>query len=534
MVRAFIPLLLLIFFDPYLQLSGLADGKIFSAVAVSDDVVIPDQRALIHFTNGVQRLVIETRFTGTGTNFAWVIPLPAQPVIEQSTTGVFPTLEFLFRPRIRHDVTRYYVGMLIGTGMILLIAFAGRSASFILAILFVVLVLIGMLLPSLVKATAKASASGPSAAAVTVLNRQVVGVFETATIASRDPAALEDWLVANGFRLSTNSTPIIADYVRDDWVFVTAKVRKDDADTETGTVHPLSFTFATERPVYPLRLTGVDNGPLRVELYVFAPWRVKARHFRVEQCTRPSYPVPPEVYTYGIYWAHWKPETPTIIHPLLRQWTAGAPVATKLTATLTPDQMREDVWLQETSFRESRNRIYSRSGGLTVALNWGCGLFAVVLFAACVRGKIRRGNMEKLGRAVALSGLAGLVIAVVVYLALPTTKVRLVKGLRSLDAQHVLYSLAASVLVDPPMTAADIRQEIRRLLDDPPESNDGVQFVQRRGESGWANLLLGGSIREEDSPGNFTLREAGDQLEFLGYDSQGAPHSLQSYPLQQP
>jgi len=31
----------------------------------------------------------------------------------------------------------------------------------------------------------------------------------------------------------------------------------------------------------------------------------------------------------------------------------------------------------------------------------------------------------------------------------------------------------------------------------------------------------GGGIREEDAPGNFTLRENGDELEFLGYDSQG-------------
>lgn len=28
---------------------------------------LPDQRALIHFTDGAERLVIETRFTGQGT-----------------------------------------------------------------------------------------------------------------------------------------------------------------------------------------------------------------------------------------------------------------------------------------------------------------------------------------------------------------------------------------------------------------------------------------------------------------------------------
>lgn len=69
----------------------LADGKFFPPTALPANVTIPDQRALIHFTNGIERLVIETRFVGEGTNFAWVVPLPSQPVIEAATTGLFPT-----------------------------------------------------------------------------------------------------------------------------------------------------------------------------------------------------------------------------------------------------------------------------------------------------------------------------------------------------------------------------------------------------------------------------------------------------------
>lgn len=81
-------------------------------IAFPAKVTIPDQRALIHFTNGTERLVIETRFTGSGTNFAWIVPLPSQPVIEEATTGLFPTLQYLFRPQIIHNVSRYYVGIL--------------------------------------------------------------------------------------------------------------------------------------------------------------------------------------------------------------------------------------------------------------------------------------------------------------------------------------------------------------------------------------------------------------------------------------
>jgi hypothetical protein len=398
----------------------------------------------------------------------------------------------------------------------------------LLLTVFVLFLLAGLFLPAL--GTAKASASTESGDAITVLERRLVGVFETTTIASRDPVALETWLRENGFHVPSNSAPVIAGYVRDGWVFVTAKVHRDQPDSQTNTAHPLSFTFPTANPVYPVRLTGVDNGPLRVELYVFAPWRAEARHFRVERCTRPDYLTPPEMEPYGGRWLGWTPETPNLVHPLLRQWVAGAPVATKLTATLTPDQMREDVWLSASAFREKRNRLYSRTGAMTVALNWGSGLFVVGLLVACVVSLGRPDRQSKLARAAGLSALAGLVLAGLIYLALPTTEVRLVKS-PSIDAQSILFHLAAAIMDDRPRTREEVRQELGQVLATPSEAYLGVSFTQRHGGTDWGNLLLGGPIREEDSPGNFTLREHGDELEFLGYDSQAAPHILESYPL---
>jgi hypothetical protein len=64
-----------------------------------------------------------------------------------------------------------------------------------------------------------------------------------------------------------------------------------------------------------------------------------------------------------------------------------------------------------------------------------------------------------------------------------------------------------------------VRDEARHLLTNPP----GKDFD---------NDLLGGIIHEEDSPGNFTLRETGDEWEFVTYDAQGAEHVFpQTWPL---
>lgn len=80
-------------------------------------MTIPDQRALICWSNGVERLAIETRFRGEGTNFAWVVPLPGEPVMEQATQGLFATLEHIFRPNVIHNVPPLYSLLLAGAGV---------------------------------------------------------------------------------------------------------------------------------------------------------------------------------------------------------------------------------------------------------------------------------------------------------------------------------------------------------------------------------------------------------------------------------
>lgn len=82
----------------FLQSPAFADGKVFTRVAIP--ARIPDQSALITFDGKTERLVIETNVEGEGSHFAWVIPLPAVPKIEEATTGLFPTLRVITRPRV--------------------------------------------------------------------------------------------------------------------------------------------------------------------------------------------------------------------------------------------------------------------------------------------------------------------------------------------------------------------------------------------------------------------------------------------------
>ena len=80
-------------------MAALADGMVIPTIAYPAKITIPDQCALICFTNGTERLVIETRFTGSGTNFAWVVPLPKPAGHRRSDNGIVSDAAISFPAR---------------------------------------------------------------------------------------------------------------------------------------------------------------------------------------------------------------------------------------------------------------------------------------------------------------------------------------------------------------------------------------------------------------------------------------------------
>jgi hypothetical protein len=375
-----------------------------------------------------------------------------------------------------------------------------------------------LLLPALSASRSKSMGSS-SNPAVAILDRKIVGIYETVTIASHDPKALQTWLRENGFVVSTNDEPAIESYVKDGWVFVAAKVAREHPEHATSVPHPLSFTFKTDKPVYPMRLTGVDNGSLEVELYVFGPVRAKAARFKIERCTHPNYPNLPPNTDRSRIWSHSSPETPNIVHPLLRKWVDGSSVATKLTARLSPADMRQDVWLEWISFAEKRNRLFSRSGALTTALNWGSGLLAIGLFASWLAVVGSESRKSGFGRLVRKATFLSAILCGAIYFSLPKTEVRLVKGPGS-NALHNLFQLYLCLLDDKPTTRVELSGEVQRLLAIPTNDVERIKLLNRPRQD-FDNHLLGGRIREEDSPGNFILRENGNTVEFVIYDAEG-------------
>ena len=180
-------------------------------------------------------------------DFAWIVPVPALPVLEESDVQAFRQLEWLTEPEYRSRDE-------------------GWSCD----------------------GTYDVQYAGGDEDPVEIIDTEVVGIYDTMILAADDADALSDSLIAWGFLHEGNEddfADLLDAYVQDDWYFVSMKIDStsfedyDDDDYSywywEGGLQPISLAFAAEAPVYPLRissLSAADNSS--VILYVQADERL--------------------------------------------------------------------------------------------------------------------------------------------------------------------------------------------------------------------------------------------------------------------
>jgi hypothetical protein len=345
-----------------------ADGKMFSPVAVQ--VNIPDQSAILCFDGQTERLIISTAYEAPGTDFAWVVPTPAVPKVEAVSTGVIPTLRMFCRPLIlRGNTDKVAAQMLfVASVLLLLILILPKNA---VAICCGMAVLLIILTPIYSTTTAASGLMEGLAGGVSVHSRERVGAYDVAVVSATTAEDLLGWLRSNGYRVDEAVRPALADYIRDGWCFTAYKVTRDtsggNGDART---HPLSFTFPTARAVYPMRLTGVGNGTLSLELFVLGAQQAELPGFECKRSMRlvsgrhGGYRPATDVTDYD----------PAILrHEEAIDIIAPYAVLTLLTATLPPEKQRGDFhpdWRAPTEYRPTlRSRSDAEATVRLVATN---------------------------------------------------------------------------------------------------------------------------------------------------------------------
>jgi MYXO-CTERM domain-containing protein len=199
---------------------------------------------------------IQILYSGTASDFSWVLPIDAIPTISVGTDRVFTQVAQLTRPTYGATTVvegeckpdpqtpgRDIDGGGTGTG-----GFTG---------------------------SADASAGG-----VNVVFRGDVGPYDAAVLHSTTSAELLTWLADNGFVVSDTAKSIIDEYVALNKYFVAVKLLSGQ---ETGAIQPVVLKFAGEVPCVPLKLTAIAAlADMPVNLYVLGESRaVPSNYFEI-------------------------------------------------------------------------------------------------------------------------------------------------------------------------------------------------------------------------------------------------------------
>lgn len=518
----------------------LGDGKVFSRAAAV--IEIPDQEALIHHAAGVQTMVIETRFkppaaaSGASvlaaadqrSDFAWVVPVPGPksdggrgsvPDVFPATTGIFPTLRAITAPHVEDNVPAFWALACIVTLVAIAIVGLAKSQGVpvvvrLVVMVLLVLIVIGIMLPSLGKA--RSSARAMVGDGVDVLSRSIVGSYDVAVVGAADDAAAEpliDWLAADGHHIPPEAKPVIADYTARGWVFVAAKLRMDTGESAGPlTPHPLGMRFKSREAVYPVRLTAVGGHPLKLDLYVFADQQAAAPGMDVARCGTiarlPTISDGPYVNHRRIPRLYGGASIP-IAHEGLLELIGEARHVTKLSGVLTTADMSNDLSI---SWRPAANvgaGKYSRAAAVSYGLNVTTGLwFGAVLLCGAVAAVAKWENAKAL-RALWLSLVPCVCGGVVAYAMLPTVRVEHGRA-RSTWMSWRVPEMVASEFAGKPATL----DEAKTLFAARVEAAAMHKFDAER------RMHI---PRLEDSPFNYTIRESSEpgRFDVFSFDAIG-------------
>jgi hypothetical protein len=207
---------------------------------------ITDERMLLAVSTLQSTLYDQLEYSGSPSNFAWVLPIHGTVDIGLSADVLFDSMDVLTETQIVPPVPNC----------------PSPSCAF-----------------PVFAATAGAAnvEADAGASAVTVLKQENVGPYATAQLHSTDSSALDNWLAQNGYNVPADVAPVIAEYVKEGFDFLAMKLLPNQG---VQAMRPVRVTTPGASLSLPLRMAAVGTGAsVGITIWVVADGRYEPQNF---------------------------------------------------------------------------------------------------------------------------------------------------------------------------------------------------------------------------------------------------------------
>ena len=168
---------------------------------------------------------VQIQFSGSKTDFAWILPVPSVPELGISHNSVFQQLQFATQPTFQLE-------------------WEESDCEFLPPPIF----------RNFDDGVLEAAAGGD----VEVIAEERIGPYDTAIITSTDPTAMTEWLVNNGYQLDALGADLLRPYTDMGMYFIALRLAPD---SDVGDLQPISMTYEAQNPMIPIKLTAIAAEP---------------------------------------------------------------------------------------------------------------------------------------------------------------------------------------------------------------------------------------------------------------------------------
>jgi hypothetical protein len=297
---------------------------------------------------------------------------------------------------------------------------------------------------------------------------------------------------------------------------VFAAIKLTRSESGANAPHPIKLVFASKEPVYPMKLTAIAGGKPGFELFVIGDERASCDRLQVEFCDR----FLEEDHTASEHsekHLSFSGRTTNCgvghagICPLM--WDNC--VLTKFVGNVDAAGMTKDIQFAWKPFRSYQDHYFTQYGAGCVALMLfviAVGVWNVLCMKDYARGLIPAGLIRYFVRRL-LPGIAGAAIAAGLCFALlpklGDSDFQVSRGWRS---DYRILGVFEDRLPQRPDVLKRTEPEIAGFL---------LQELRNCVVPVTTNPVVGGELKVEDSPGNFTIEKRANQVVIRVYDRFG-------------